>query len=185
MNAGAKERGARISAHLPTLYLLARQIAPLPVVECGVGRGYSTAAFLAGVHEGGGHLTSYEIDPGCFAAAIRTMGIPSEAPELASWHFVHMDSVQAAGVWENGSVGLLFLDTIHTLEVTRCELEAWLPKMAPHGIMCGHDYLPNPEWPDRAVAQAVGEFLEQNDLRFRLQVLDHDQGLFILWPKSL
>jgi hypothetical protein len=40
---GAKQLNSNISAHLPPLYLLARYCAPVgPLVECGVGKGYST-----------------------------------------------------------------------------------------------------------------------------------------------
>jgi hypothetical protein len=81
---------------------------------------------------------------------------------------------------------MFFLDTSHTYEDTKAELAAWIPKLHPEGLLCGHDYLlyQRPDWSAKSgVHQAVDEVAAANAARFRLQVLPHDQGLFLLWPR--
>lgn len=182
----SRHRGADMGAHMPTLYALARLCSFSGIVECGTGGGFSTHALLCGAIEGGGKLASYDKSPACGPSAAGNMGIGSENLDFARWTFTVKDSVEAAGDWKDGSVGLLFLDTSHRLDATRKELSAWLPKMHPDGIMCGHDYYLHldSEWKDiSGVKQAVDEFAERNATRFRLQVTPYDQGFFVLWPR--
>lgn len=178
-------RGADMSAHMPTLYSLARLCSFGGVIECGTGGGFSTHALLCGVLEGGGRLHSYDVGP-AYPGAIHNMGLKPGDPELSSWVFTMKDASEAAKDWADKSVGLFFLDASHELEPTRRELATWLPKMHPDGIMCGHDYFLHlePGWEKiSGVKQAVDEFAAQHQDRFRLQVTPYDQGLFILWPK--
>jgi predicted O-methyltransferase YrrM len=182
----SRKPGSEISAHMPTLYALARLSSYAGVVECGVGGGFSTIALFCGVLEGGGRLTSYDKNEDCRVHAVGLMGLSTSDLRLDRWTFVARDSVQAAGEWKDGSVGLFFLDTSHRLEATRRELSAWLSKMHPEGIMCGHDYNLHlsPGWEDiSGVKQAVDEFAAMHADRFRLQVIPYDHGLFILWPR--
>jgi predicted O-methyltransferase YrrM len=185
MDGGGKLPGSEMSAHMPTLYMLARHWSFGPLVECGVGEGFSTVALLAGATEGGGRLTSYDLELACRAAAVRNMGLKGDDPRLAAWHFVTKHSVSAAQDWADESVALFFLDTSHFLEDTRRELSAWLPKMHPRGVICGHDYyLENYQGVTYNVKEAVDEFARQHSARFRLQVFRYDQGLFALWPNE-
>ncbi len=183
MDGGAKARGSEISAHMPTLHMLAKHWSFAPAVECGVGQGFSTLALLTGVLEGGGRLTSYDTNPSCRQSALANAGLPADDVRLGSWTFVNDHSVTAAGLWPDRSVGLFFLDTSHSLEDTRRELAAWLPKMHPPGLMCGHDYfLEQAHGMTFNVRQAVDEFAREHFDRFRLQIFRYDQGLFVLWP---
>jgi len=170
-----------MSAHMPTLYLLARH-SPGPIVECGVGRGFSTIALIAGSMDGSNHLTSYDANRGCEESVFRNLGIPSNSPQRdiirRSWAFSHGDSVKSSSLWASQSIGLWFLDTSHRYENTIRELEAWNSKIKPNGIMCGHDY----HLKDAGVQRAVDEFVSARKNRFRLQICRYDQGLFILWP---
>jgi predicted O-methyltransferase YrrM len=187
MDGDAKLAGSDMAAHMPTLYLLARQWSFGPVVEIGVGRGWSTVSLLAGTLDGGGRLVSYDTAPSAKESAIAAMGIPAADPRLAPWEFRARNSVDGAGDFADGSVALWFLDTTHTYADTRAELAAWLPKIHPAGLMCGHDYLlhQHPAWSTLSgVHHAVDEFAAAHRGRFRLQVLPHDWGLWILWPKA-
>lgn len=172
--------GSEMAAHMPALWLISsEQRRHGDVVELGVGEGWSTVSLLGGMGREG-FLTSY--DTSDRSEALTEMGVPEQ--ERAFWRFMLEDSVDAAQGWRDGSIGLLFIDTLHTYDRTRRELGAWLPKMAPGGAISGHDYYLD-KWEDVlcGVKRAVDEFALAQADRFRLQVLPHDQGLFILWPK--
>lgn len=49
-------------------------------------------------------------------------------------------SHEAANYFEDGSVDVLFVDAGHSYEAVKKDIEAWLPKMKPNGIIVGHDY---------------------------------------------
>lgn len=63
-------------------------------------------------------------------------------------------SVEGAKWFEDGSLDMVFIDAGHTYEAVIEDIEAWLPKVKPDGIICGHDYLPG-TWMD--VIKAVDE----------------------------
>ncbi len=183
----ARGPGSDMAAHMSTLYTLARLYSFGRIVECGTHQGFSTHAILCGVVETGGHLTSYDRQPMCGEWAARNMGLVENDPRRKFWDFVTKDCVDAAKDWKDGDVSMLFLDTSHAYGATKLELAAWLPKIHPEGIMCGHDYYLHlsPGWETASgVNRAVDEFASEHADRFRLQVLPHDQGLFVLWPKG-
>jgi predicted O-methyltransferase YrrM len=68
-------------------------------------------------------------------------------------NLVVMDSVEAADLFRDGSVAVLFIDGGHSYEQAKADIAAWLPKMLPGGTMAGHDYASG--WP--GVIQAVDE----------------------------
>lgn len=188
MDGDSQLSGSEISAHMAALYLLARLCNYGHVVECGVGRGWSTLALLLGVVERRGCLTSFDHDEKSKASAMesfRKVGIRSRNPILQRWTHVVKSSVNAALEMEQGSVALLFIDTDHSEDYSEKELNTWLPKMHPQGIICGHDYYWEVE-PGQlcGVKAAVDRFVLTHNQRFRLQVLRHDNGLFILWPNQ-
>jgi predicted O-methyltransferase YrrM len=183
----ASRFGVELGAHLLTLYELARR-ATGPIVECGVGSGYSTLALLVGAVEAQVTVTSYDVDAAAAAAALRTWRGGGADPRLAdrlqaAWTFVQKSSEAAAAEWSSELVGLLFLDTTHFYAETVRELRAWAPRLRADGVLCGHDYLLHldPLWTARGVKRAVDEFVAASG-RFTLQVIRRDQGLFILWP---
>jgi hypothetical protein len=49
-------------------------------------------------------------------------------------------SHEAADLFDDGSVDCIFIDAGHSYEAVKADIEAWLPKMKPNGIMAGHDY---------------------------------------------
>jgi predicted O-methyltransferase YrrM len=48
---------------------------------------------------------------------------------------------EAAQYFDDKSVDCLFIDAGHSYEAVMNDIEAWLPKMKPNGIMAGHDYM--------------------------------------------
>lgn len=209
MEEASNKSMSEIGAYLLPLYALALQ-SNGHVVELGIGNGVSTSALFLGASDGGRVLTSYDIrhygghlPNGAVAGA--TFSKLSAHPKFSSWRFHQKPGKDGALDFEDESVGLLFDDASHNYEQTLEELNAWLPKMRPDGVMCGHDYylhLPRvahiagqwrhegPKSPvplkDAGVFRAVNEFAALHKERFELQAVGpYDFGLFALWPRSV
>lgn len=58
--------------------------------------------------------------------------------------------------WQVDKVSLLFVDTEHTMERFRQEMEAWLPLMMRSGIIACHDFASS-KWPE--ITRAIREIL--------------------------
>jgi len=58
-----------------------------------------------------------------------------------------MRSLQAAARLRDGTLGLAFIDAIHTDEKVTADTLAWWPKVQPGGILCWHDYSARPAPP--------------------------------------
>lgn len=67
-----------------------------------------------------------------------------------------MTSVQAAGLFEDGSVSFVLIDAAHDYDSVRADIQAWLPKIKPGGVLAGDDIY----WgSDRPVQRAVSSLL--------------------------
>lgn len=74
-----------------------------------------------------------------------------------------MTSVQACGLFLDGAFDFVFLDGDHTYRAVKLDIALWLPKIAPGGILAGHDYgHPRNARGLFGVNQAVDEFCEQS-----------------------
>ena len=72
---------------------------------------------------------------------------------LYKYFFTYKElSHEAADNFNDGEVDCLFIDAGHSYEAVKKDIEAWLPKMKPNGIIAGHDYT---AW--EGVNQAVNE----------------------------
>jgi len=160
--------------HASQLRFLMAQARALPdgsrLVELGVWQGRSALALgeacrgtrkrvfavdpWADYDEGGGPVsaflarhgvTSFEEVHRRFEAHRRRLG-------LESWvTAVRAESVAAAARWAEGPVALLFVDANHRYEAVVADLDAWLPHVAPGGLVCGDD------WTWASVQRAVRE----------------------------
>lgn len=67
------------------------------------------------------------------------------------------DAVEAAGLFPDGVIDLVYLDADHAYEAVRRHLRAWLPKVRPGGWLAGHDYgQPEHDGVRRAVDEVLG-----------------------------
>lgn len=69
----------------------------------------------------------------------------------------HKSSVEAAAEVEDGTLDFVFIDADHGYQGCRDDIQAWLLKLKPDGLLCGHDYN-RPQWPREGVKRAVDEF---------------------------
>lgn len=67
--------------------------------------------------------------------------------------YIRMPSVEAAKLVLDRSLDLVYIDAIHTYEACFSDIQAWIKKIRPGGILAGDDYYPE----HRAVSRAVDE----------------------------
>lgn len=103
--------------------------------------------------EPGNHLHKSILDAhggsveNAFRANMKALGLDGELT-------VHVgDSAAAAAQFEDASLDAVFIDADHRKEAVVADIRAWLPKVKPGGIICGHDV------DEIGVAQAVAEEL--------------------------
>jgi len=53
---------------------------------------------------------------------------------------IKMQSVDAAKLFADGSLDMVFIDAGHEYEEVVSDISAWLPKVRSGGILCGHDF---------------------------------------------
>lgn len=147
--------------HLPTLHGHVLRYTKPVVLELGVRSGNSTAAFLAAVSLVEGHVWSVDI------------GLP-QAPgwwwQTGLWSPIvgnDLDPSTLARLPE--PVDVLFIDTSHAYDHTLRELETYVPRVKPGGVVLLHDTeLEAPELvgpqPPFPVAKAIEEYCAENGL---------------------
>ena len=53
---------------------------------------------------------------------------------------VRKSSIEAAASVSNGSLDVVYIDADHHYDAVMKDLETWIPKVRPGGIIAGHDY---------------------------------------------
>jgi hypothetical protein len=76
--------------------------------------------------------------------------------------FLRMPSVDAAKLVPDQSLDVVYIDGNHIAEFVRADVEAWLPKVKPGGLICGHDYRVNPKKPFIQVKQAIDRYTSEH-----------------------
>jgi predicted O-methyltransferase YrrM len=51
-----------------------------------------------------------------------------------------MDSLDAVSLYDDASLDFVFIDGSHDYDSVCKDIDAWLPKVKPNGILAGHDY---------------------------------------------
>lgn len=119
-----------VQDHLPFLHDLACRPGAR-VLELGVRWGTTTAALLAGVEQGRGHLWSVDLEPPT---------VPSWWRFTGRWTLTIGDDLHPDVLAQQPTgVDVLFLDTSHTYDHTLAELETYVRRMVPGGVVCCHD----------------------------------------------
>jgi hypothetical protein len=70
---------------------------------------------------------------------------------------IRMPSLEAVKEIPDGYLDFVFIDADHAYESVKADIRAWVPKLRPGGLLCGHDYA-NDGFPHFGVTQAVDEF---------------------------
>jgi predicted O-methyltransferase YrrM len=129
-----------IHDHLPTIFAEAVAARPRLMVELGTRGGVSTRALLAAAEICDAHVLSIDI------ADCSRLDLPERFH--ARWTFVCADDMDFAGqpfsafCAERGLppfADVVFVDTSHAYAHTRAEIEKWMPRLSPRGIMLFHD----------------------------------------------
>ncbi len=163
-----------IHQHLPTLFDYASQ-PDVSIIELGVRDGDSTTAFLAGIEIGGGTLWS------CDTVAPKFLKAYQEA--CPQWTFEWGDDLDRAPHAPT-KVDVLFIDTSHTYQHTKAELEIYGPKVKPGGVILLHDTELRspvdspPDDPPFPVLEAAKEYAK--DRKWKLELIKGCHGLGII-----
>ena len=144
-----------IYEHLPTFVDLVTSRNAQHVIELGTRSGVSTIAWLYGLEQTGGRLTSIDID---------------ERPDIGEhdrWEFLQGDDMHPSIVGQLSLADIVFIDTSHLYEHTFHELNLYRWLVRPGGVIVCHDTeLARPEGaparPAFPVRTAIEEFVETN-----------------------
>lgn len=152
-----------INEHLLFLYKMVLKTNAQKIVELGTRDGNSTCALVIGAAQTGGHVVSvdhgkgaeYAGEPPTWDSLAQTSALITSKLGLGNfWTFVVKDDVDFAREYHD-EVDLLFIDTSHSYEQTKRELEAWGTKVVNRGLIVIHDTVSFPEQ-----NKAIWEFLD-------------------------
>ena len=165
------QRDTDISQHLLYLYLLAVFINAKTVVEIGAGQ--STYALTAAVNTTKGEFYSHDLS---LQARLRLFpegeGVLDVEPR---YHFVGGDNLITGINWKK-PIDFLFIDSSHTYEGTRAELDLWVKWVRKGGIICLHDT--STSWVD--CRRALEDFLADKEGQFIRVQYENQNGFTIL-----
>ena len=133
--------------HIYFGYDLVAQFKPGVLVELGTDRGESYFAFCQAIAENGTRTQAFAIDhwqgdphAGSYDEATFTDVEAHNRRFYAGFSTLLRSTFdQAVSRFADGSIDLLHLDGHHTEEAVRHDLESWLPKLRPGGILLMHD----------------------------------------------
>ncbi len=80
-------------------------------------------------------------------------------------------SYDAVKSFPDHCLDFIYIDASHLYEDVKRDLNGYLPKLKPGGLMCGHDYFDT--YLNFGVVKAVDEFIEETD--FEMIVLNEEQ----------
>lgn len=141
-----------IVGHLPRFVEFVRLLEAQHVIELGTRTGVSTIAWLHGLNQTGGRLTSIDIDE------------RPDIGEYSHWTYLQGSDMDPAIFDQLEPAEIVFIDTSHEYEHTVAELFQYRWLVKPGGIMVLHDTeLPSvgvPTDPPYPVRSAIQKFVE-------------------------
>lgn len=170
-----------IQYHLPFLKAEAENFTAPVIIELGVRSGNSTRAFLAAAEAGQGEVWSVDIEP---------PATPAHWASLDRWHLLVADDIsQEAQDWLPQKCDVLFIDSGHAYEHTLKELNLYVQRVKPGGVVLMHDteWEPGPDGtengcrrldsPGGPVTQALDEYCEAHGLTWQNRTSSYGIGI--------
>ena len=154
-----EKRDTDMNEHIMTLYQTAKGVSPKVIVELGAGQ--STYALAVAAIETGAKFYSIDISPlGDEHAVLRGFeegkGLLDGLPEYIA---IQGDSIEVGKTWSK-KTDFLLIDTDHTYERTKVELEIWPQYVRVGGKIAMHDTVSQDV--NCGVKKALDEFLQNN-----------------------
>jgi hypothetical protein len=88
--------------------------------------------------------------------------------------------------FKDSSLGFVYLDTNHSYDGTKKDINLWYNKVRSGGVFSGHDYLDgNTMQGDFGVKQAVDEFIKSNNLELKLTYESDFPSWYIIKPINI
>ena len=133
--------------HIAFAYDLVATLKPGLLVELGVDRGESYFAFCQAAVENQTGTRCFGVDTwqgdqhagGYDETTFAQISAHNRENYEAFSTLIRADFDEACETFSPGSIDVLHLDGLHTEEAVRHDLEAWLPKIRPGGILLMHD----------------------------------------------
>ena len=147
------------------------------VVETGLDRGNSTRIFLEASKISG--LKLYTIDVKDYPDTRKRL---EDLGLTKNWVFIQNDSVKAGSEWKGEKIDLLYLDSHHSYEHVKAELEAWLPHLSEKAVILCHETTPQEKhqmYETGGPKRALTEFAEKHK-EWTFLNLKYGNGLGVL-----
>lgn len=122
-------------------YFLAQAMKPAIIVELGTQYGYCLCHFAAGAPKA--RVISIDTDD-CTRHDWFAHDFKEHYPN-AELQRGRSEEQSTADRFEDGSVGIVFLDTTHTYQQVLAEVKVWTPKIAPGGVLLIDDLREMPD----------------------------------------
>jgi predicted O-methyltransferase YrrM len=152
---------------LKWLYQQGYMLAGGTAVEVGSYMGRSTCALLAGIREGqGGRLAVVDTFDGRGTSKAQSTLLQFKqnisARKLPTPFVFQGESTsdRLELIFQNKSLEFVFIDATHTYDAVMADIQMWSRKVAPGGIISGHDYCAG--WP--GVVEAVDGFFGKSNV---------------------
>jgi hypothetical protein len=133
--------------HLAFAYDLVAELKPVLLVELGVDRGESYFTFCQSAAENQTGTRCFGVDTwrgdqhagGYDETTFAQVSAHNRENYEAFSTLIRSNFDEARERFDDGSIDVLHLDGLHTEEAVRHDVEAWLPKIRPGGILLLHD----------------------------------------------